>query len=312
MSQFAFVFPGQGSQFVGMGKGLSKFAEAKEVFQAADDALGESLSKLCFEGPEEALRRTANTQPAILAVSMAAHAVLAKRVPPPSVASGHSLGEYSALVTAGAMAVGEAIRAVRIRGQLMQEAVPEGVGAMAAVLGLAAETVEAVCAQVAEGQVLSAANYNSPEQTVIAGHAEAVQRAEPKLKEAGARRVMRLPVSAPFHCALMDPIKPRLAEVLRRIEFKPLKFPVISNVEATANREAQRVLPLLLDQVSRPVRWTDCVLEIERRGIKTVVEVGPGKVLSGLVKRVSNSFTVWNVEDEKSLEHFLNGAKAVG
>ena len=312
MSEAAFVFPGQGSQFVGMGKGLSKFVEARDVFEAADEALGENLSKLCFEGPEEALRRTANTQPALLAVSMAAYAVLAKRVPLPAVACGHSLGEYSALTAAGAMAVGEAIRAVRRRGQLMQQAVPEGVGAMAAVLGLAPETVESVCEQVADGQVLAPANYNSPEQTVIAGHAEAVQRAEPKFKDAGARRVLRLPVSAPFHCALMDPIKPDLAEVLRRIEFKPLRFPVISNVEATANSEPQRLLPLLIEQVSRPVRWTDCVLEIERQGIKTMVEVGPGKVLSGLVKRVSKSFTVWNVEDEKSLEQFLKGAEVVG
>jgi len=295
-----------------MGKGLSKFAEAKEVFQAADDALGENLSKLCFEGPEEALRQTANTQPAILAVSMAAYAVLARRVPPPAVASGHSLGEYSALTAAGAIAIGEAIRAVRTRGQLMQRAVPEGAGAMAAVLGLAPETVESVCAQVANGQILAPANYNSPEQTVIAGHAQAVERAEQKLKDAGARRVVRLPVSAPFHCALMDPIKPDLTEILHRIEFKPLAFPVISNVEAIANREPKRLLALLIEQVSRPVRWSDCVLEIERQGLRTVVEVGPGKVLSGLVKRISKSFNVWNVEDEKSLEHFLHGAEAVG
>jgi len=311
MSTVAFVFPGQGCQGVGMGKELSDcFPEAREVFQAADDALGESLSRLCFEGPEERLRLTANTQPAILTVSIAAFAVLAKRVPLPAAACGHSLGEYSALVAAGALGVRDAVRAVRERGQLMQQAVPEGVGAMAAVLGLAPEVVKSICEQVADGQVLAPANYNSPEQTVIAGHAEAVARAEPKLKQAGAKRVLPLAVSAPFHCALMDPVKPRLAEILRGIQFKGLKFPVISNVEAAANDDRDRVVPLLIEQVSRPVRWTDCVRELERLGIKTVVEVGPGKVLSGLVKRISKSFSVLNVEDRKTVEQFLDPARA--
>ncbi len=294
-----------------MGKELSDcFPEAREVFQAADDALGESLSRLCFEGPEERLRLTANTQPAILTVSIAAFAVLAKRVPLPAAACGHSLGEYSALVAAGALGVRDAVRAVRERGQLMQQAVPERVGAMAAVLGLAPEVVKSICEQVADGQVLAPANYNSPEQTVIAGHAEAVARAEPKLKQAGAKRVLPLAVSAPFHCALMDPVKPRLAEILRGIQFKGLKFPVISNVEAAANDDRDRVVPLLIEQVSRPVRWTDCVRELERLGIKTVVEVGPGKVLSGLVKRISKSFSVLNVEDRKTVEQFLDPARA--
>jgi [acyl-carrier-protein] S-malonyltransferase len=313
MSGAAFVFPGQGSQCVGMGKELSDhFPEAREVFQAAEDALGEKLSRLCFEGPEDALRLTANTQPAILTVSVAAYAVLAKRVPPPAAASGHSLGEYSALVAAGAIGIRDAVLAVRARGQLMQQAVPEGVGAMAAVIGLPPEVVKSICEQLADGQVLAPANYNSPEQTVIAGHAEAVARAEPKLKQAGAKRVLRLAVSAPFHCALMESVKPKLAEVLRAIHFKSLKFPVISNVEATANGDRDRVVPLLIEQVSRPVRWTDCVHEIERLGIKTVVEVGPGKVLSGLVKRISKSLSVVNIEDCRTAEQFLDGARADG
>ncbi len=212
MSKLAFVFPGQGSQSVGMGRDLfEKFPEAKAVFDAADDALGEKLSQLCFEGPDEQLKLTANTQPAILTVSVAAHAVFGKRAPAPALVAGHSLGEYSALVAAGAIGLGDAVRSVRARGQFMQEAVPAGVGAMAAVLGLEPAKVKAICDEAAQGQVVAPANYNSPEQTVIAGHAAAVERAAVKLKEAGAKRVLPLPVSAPFHCALMEPVKPRLA-----------------------------------------------------------------------------------------------------
>ncbi len=302
----AFVFPGQGSQFVGMGKHFfDNFPEARAVFEAADDALNESLSKLCFEGPEESLRLTANTQPAILVVSLAAHAVWTARAPGAAIMAGHSLGEYSALVAAGALKLPDAVRAVRARGLFMQEAVPEGVGAMAAVLGLAAQSVEAVCEAVAEGQVLSPANYNSPEQTVISGHADAVARASPKLMEAGAKRVVPLPVSAPFHCRLMDPVKPRLAQFLSQVGLAELSVPVISNAEAEPNLLIARVVPLLIEQVSRPVRWTESVQQMEKQGVQTVVELGPGRVLGGLVRRISKNIRTLNVEDARSLEQAL-------
>src|SRR5256885_6740082 len=246
----AFVFPGQGSQSVGMGKELyEKFPEAKAVFDAADDALGEKLGKLCFEGPEGALKLTANTQPAILTVSVAAHAVFSKRFgKSPAFVAGHSLGEYSALVAAGALALPDAVRSVRARGTFMQEAVPPGVGAMSAVLGLAPEKVKEICDAEAKGEVLQPANYNEPGQTVIAGHAAAVERAGAKLKEAGAKRVLPLPVSAPFHCALMEPVKARLDAVLSKLQFKAPSVPVITNVEAKPNSDAARIRPLLVSQ----------------------------------------------------------------
>lgn len=306
MSKVAFVFPGQGSQTVGMGKDLyEKFPEAKAVFDAADDALGEKLSRLCFEGPEADLKLTANTQPAILTVSVAAHAVFSKRAQAPAFVAGHSLGEYSALVAAGAFTLADAVRSVRARGQFMQEAVPAGVGAMAAVLGLEPEKVKAICDAVAEGQVLAPANYNSPEQTVIAGDAAAVERAMPKLKEAGAKRVLPLPVSAPFHCALMEPVKARLQPVLAGIAVKAPSVPVVTNVEATPNSDASRIVALLIEQVSAPVRWIECVQMLERQGVTRVVELGPGKVLAGLVKRISKAIEVVNVEDSASLDKAL-------
>ena len=301
----AFIFPGQGSQSVGMGKALCEaFPEAKAVFDAADDALHEKLSGLCFEGPEDALKQTANTQPAILTVSVAAHAVFAKHSKvTPSFVAGHSLGEYSALVAAQAMTLPDAVRAVRARGTFMQEAVPAGVGAMSAVLGLAPEKVAEICAQAAQGEVVSCANFNDPTQTVIAGHLKAVERAGELLKAAGAKRVLPLQVSAPFHCALMQPVVPRLDAVLT--PFKNPVVPVVSNVEAAPNVDAALIKQLLLRQVTGSVRWIESVQAMEKAGVTKMVELGPGRVLCGLVKRISKSIECFNVEDPASLEKTL-------
>ncbi|MGO8970496.1 MAG: ACP S-malonyltransferase [Myxococcaceae bacterium] len=302
----AFLFPGQGSQAVGMGQSLAQaFPEARAVFAAVDDALGERLSSSCFSGPAETLALTANTQPAILAVSLAAHAVWAARAPAPSYLAGHSLGEYSALVAAGALGLADAARAVRSRGLFMQEAVPKGEGAMAAVLGLEAARVAELCQQLSGDEVLSPANYNTPEQTVVAGHARAVERAVPRFKEAGAKRVVPLNVSAPFHCALMAPVVPRLEAVLASVRVEGLRTPVVSNVEAKPNAEAARVVPLLLAQVTAPVRWVECILAMVSSGVTRMVELGPGRVLTGLVRSISREVQVLNVEDVPSLEKAL-------
>jgi len=302
----AFVFPGQGSQYAGMGKELSaNFAMARDAFAEADEALGFALSRLCYEGPEEDLKLTTNTQPAILATSIAALRVLQQETGlAADFAAGHSLGEYSALVCAGALEFGDALRTVRLRGSFMQEAVPVGVGSMAAILGLEGADLDAVCDEAAQGEIVSPANFNSPGQVVIAGHAGAVDRAMELAKARGAKRALPLPVSAPFHCALMEPAGVRLREVLAGIAVSNLRLPVVSNVEAQPNRDASRVRDLLVSQVSAPVRWDESVQAMVELGVDRFIEIGPGKVLSGLVKRIAKGVTTQNVEDCASLKVF--------
>ncbi len=299
----AWAFPGQGSQKVGMGRALHDgFAESRAVFEEADGALGFPLSRLCFEGPEEQLQLTANTQPAILTVSVAAARALAARGVGPQWVAGHSLGEYSALVTAGVLSLRDAVIAVRRRGEYMQEAVPVGEGAMAAILALDLPAIEQACREAAQGQVVSPANINSPGQVVIAGHAGAVDRASELCKKAGAKRAIRLPVSAPFHCALMMPAQERLARDLARLPFAEAAVPVVNNVDATVVRSPDSCRDGLVRQVSGTVRWQESVERLVREGVETFVEVGPGTVLSGLVKKIDPRVRVLSVEDPASLE----------
>jgi [acyl-carrier-protein] S-malonyltransferase len=306
--KIAFVFPGQGSQYAGMGREVAeKFPIARAAFDEVDTTLSFPLSRLCFNGPEEELKLTENTQPAILTTSVALFRVLAEKGIRPDFVAGHSLGEYSALVAAGSLTLSEAASLVRRRGRYMQEAVPVGVGAMAAVLGLDLPAVQSVCEKAAQGQVVSPANLNSPGQIVIAGNREAVERAVPLAKDAGAKRVILLQVSAPFHCALMVPAEERLSTDLDACSFSDLSFPLITNVDAQSIRSGAEARSGVKRQVSRPVRWQETVQRLLDEGVRVFVEVGPGKVLLGMIRSIDKSVTMLNVEDEKSMENAFSG-----
>ena len=302
MGKVAFVFPGQASQYSGMGKDLAgKYPAAKAVFDEADRALGFSISKLCFEGTEEDLKLTANTQPAILTCSMAVYRVLEEKGLTPDFVAGHSLGEYSALVAAGALKFAEAVQLVRKRGTYMQDAVPAGVGAMAAIMGLSPAVVADVCKRAAGSEICAAANLNSPDQTVISGHAGAVKRAVELASQAGAKRAVILAVSAPFHSALMMPMQQRLEKDLRDTDFSNLQLPLVTNVDADTTTSGNEAREALIRQVSMPVRWEESVRLLIDEGVNTFVEVGPGRVLTGLLRQIERSVAALNVEDEKSL-----------
>jgi [acyl-carrier-protein] S-malonyltransferase len=299
----AWLFPGQGAQAVGMGRDLAEqIPAARAIFDAADAALGVPLSRVCFEGPEAELTLTANTQPAILTVSTIAGDALSAAGVRPAFVAGHSLGEYSALVSAGALAFGEAVRTVRARGEFMQEAVPAGEGAMAAVIGLDPAAVQAACAEAQAAGAVQVANLNAPGQTVISGDRQAVQRAIQLAKAKGAKRALPLPVSAPFHSALMEPAARRLEAVLKEVAFRDLQVPVVTNVEAAPLTDGSAVRDSLLRQVTAPVRWEDVVRRLVAEGVETFIEVGPGKVLCGLIRRIAPEARTLNVEDRASLE----------
>jgi len=306
MNKTAFIFPGQGSQYPGMGKELAdSFPVARRTFEEADDAIATKLSAICFGGSEDELKLTANTQPAILTTSIAILRVIEQETGlKAAYLAGHSLGEYSALVCSGALDFADAVRTVRARGTFMQEAVPVGVGAMAAMLSIDKEVLEAICNEAAQGEVVSPANFNSPGQIVIAGHSTAVNRAIEIAKGKGFRKAMLLPVSAPFHCELMKPAADKLAAVVAALAYSPMTAPVVSNVDAEPNQESARVNGFLVAQVCRPVLWEQSIQKMASLGVEKFVEIGPGKVLSGLVKRITKEVATANVED-------LTGLKAL-
>ena len=307
----AFVFPGQGAQRIGMGRSLAEaFPICRDTFAEADAALGEALSELCFEGPDERLMLAENTQPAILAMSTAVARLAVSRGLRPRFAAGHSLGEYSAHVAAGTLSFADALRTVKRRGRYMQEAVPVGEGAMAAILGLDADRVAQACADAANGQVVSPANLNAPGQVVIAGHTAAVARAGDRAKGLGAKRAIGLAVSAPFHCALMKPAEERLAPELRALAARNPSYPVAANVDAQLKRTAADAVDALIRQVSSPVRWEDVVRRLVNEGTNIFLELGPGSVLAGLIKKIDRSVAVFSVEDESGLEAAIEGIAA--
>ena len=311
MTMIAFVFPGQGSQAVGMGRAFHDASPAaRAVFEEANAALGFDLTRVMFDGPEAELALTANTQPAVLTASVAAAAACAERGLAPALAAGHSLGEYSALVVAGALKLADAVRVVRKRGEFMQAVVPVGTGAMAAVMGLALDAVEAACREAAQGQVVEVANVNSAAQIVIAGHRPAVERAVALAGARGGKKSVLLPVSAPFHCALMKPAADRLAGELQHVAVADPTIPIVRNVDAGVTRSAADVVPFLLSQVASPVRWTECVRQLAAQGATAFVEVGPGRVLTALTKRIVEGASAFSVEDPAGLDKALAGVRA--
>jgi [acyl-carrier-protein] S-malonyltransferase len=299
MTKVAYIFPGQGSQYPGMGRELAEnFPVARHIFEEADDALGIKLSDICFSGSEQELKLTANTQPAILTASIAVLKVVESETGlKADFLAGHSLGEYSALVCSGTVAFSDAVRTVRARGTFMQEAVPVGTGTMAAMLSIEKDELEDICREAAQGDVVSPANFNSPGQIVIAGSVDAVNRAIEIAKGRGFRKAMLLPVSAPFHCALMKAAAERLATVLDAVSVADMKLPVFANATAEANRDKEQVRPLLVTQVCAPVLWEQSIAGMVDQGVSRFIEIGPGKVLSGLVKRISKEVEIANIED---------------